>query len=468
MDIMEILSQTFDSQKDAVLKEAEDKLKTAATTMTANKLHGTNGLFSTPGIDRDVVTSMVRPFGIGSVLDIYPSVTEDPRFPVLTGVTNTVGTEPTKACDDAPTAFLKGANLTAKFGMFRRDTNTIDIAKTMLQVNRGDMRDLMLRGKLLGMNGMAPSEIDDANVLDILTKSEMVIAAVNCERKLGVDLWQGTVASGSFPGLDQQIATGQKDADSGVLVPSLDSDIKSFAYDRIGGSGRDIVEYVSAMAWYLKFNAMSMGLDPVKWVIVMRPDLWQELTAIWPLVYNTTRNTVPSGNYVVVDGRANVQDRDAMRRSMSLTINGEDYPVVVDTGIFEHNNINNANLKPGEYASSIYFVPLTIQGNFPVCYREYLDFRAADRDTALLKGNELFWTDNGVYSWAIEQIKWCYKLALRTEQRVVLRTPHLAGKIQHVKYVPLQHLRQPNPSDPYHLNGGVSLRGYTPPTTIWS
>jgi hypothetical protein len=40
---------------------------------------------------------------------------------------------------------------------------------------------------------------------------------------------------------------------------------------------------------------------------------------------------------------------------------------------------------------------------------------------------DFFWTDGGVYSWAIEQIKWCYKLSLKTTQRIVLRSPHLAG-----------------------------------------
>jgi len=468
MDPNDILMSLIEGQN-AVLKEAADKLKTVGNSQTANKLHGINGLFSTPGLERDVITAHVRPHGFAAQLPVMPSVVEDPRFASLTGITATNGTQPSAPCDDAPTAFMKGCNLTARFGILRFDTNTIDISQTFRLVNRGDFKDLVLRGRLLGLTNLQPGGLDESGILDVLTKSEMVIAGISAERELSKQLWQGvTTVAGNFPGLDVQIATGQKDADSGVACPALDSDIKDFAYDLVGGSGRDIVEYLSTLMWYLEYNAMTMGLDPVSFMLVMRPDLWQELTAVWPIAYNTNKaSAVPTGATLFVDGRENVMERDAMRQGMYLDINGKRYPVVVDTGIYEHTNINDANLAAGEYASSIYVVPMTIVGSMPVTYREYLDFRAGDRDSALLRGMQTFWTDDGVYSWAIEDNKWCYKLALRTEQRVVLRTPQLAGKIQKVKYIPLQHLREPYAESPYFKNGGVSLRNYTRGQAVW-
>jgi hypothetical protein len=83
---------------------------------------------------------------------------------------------------------------------------------------------------------------------------------------------------------------------------------------------------------------------------------------------------------------------------------------------------------------------------------------------------QFFWTDNGSYSWALEQIKWCYKLALKTERRIILRTPQLAGRIDNVKYEPLQHLRDSDPSGAYFKDGGVSLRGgmVQTPHAVWS
>jgi hypothetical protein len=455
MDANEIVNGVINS-------EAEDHEKAAGSVMTAGKLHGSNGLFSTPGMERDILTTLIRPYGIGGTLPLIPSTTEDPRFGSITGVAQYAGAEPTNACDDAPAGYMTGATLTAKFGMVRRDTNVIDIAKTLMKVNRGDMTDLVLRGRMLGETGLAPSEVSDENVLNILTKSEMLIAGINAERKLSNDMWQGTVAAKTFPGLDVQIATGQKDADSGVAVPALDSDIRDFALDKIGGTGRDIVEFLSSMMWSLEYNASQMGLDPVSHVIVMNAGLWFELTAVWPIAYNTNRGvTLPTGNTVMLDGRDNVTERDAMRKGMYIDINGKRYPVILDTGIVEKNS-TTAGIAAGSFASSIYILPLTVNGSFPVLYREYLDFRATQRESALLRGNEMFWSDAGVYSWVVEQNKWCYKLALRTEQRIVLRTPHLAGKIMNIKYTPMAHLRDVNPGSPYFVAGGVSIRNFTP------
>lgn len=469
MDPMEILTKFVEGQN-AVLKEVGDQLKTASATMTANKLHGINGLFSTPGLERDVITAHVRPQGIASVLPVVPSNVEDPRFPSLTGITAPVGSQPALPCNDAPTAFIKGCNLTARFGILRFDTNNIDIAQTFRRTNRGEMTDLMLRGRLLGMTNLVPSSLNEGDVLNILTMSEMVTAGILAERELNNQTWQGVVTTtGNFPGLDVQIATGQKDADSGVACPALDSDIKDFGYDLVGGSGRDIVEYLSMLVFYLERNASTMGLDPVQFAIVMRPELWQELTAVWPIVYNTNRvaSLQSARGTVMIDGRQNIMDRDAMRQGLYIDINGKRYDVILDTGIFEYNNINNGNVPVANYASSIYVVPLTITGGWPVLYREYLDYNMGSSNSNLLNNTQTFWTDGGIYTWAIEQMKWCYKLSLRTEQRVVLRTPQLAGKLQHVRYSPLQHLRSDDPSSSYFADGGVSIRGYTRGQSVW-
>ena len=159
-------------------------------------------------------------------------------------------------------------------------------------------------------------------------------------------------------------------------------------------------------------------------------------------------------------------------RATYIDIEGVRYPVITDTGIFEHNSTNNAHLIPGEYASSIYVIPLTIQGGFPVTYMEYLDYRQAQADVNLLRNTEsFFWTDQGFYSWAVEYVKWCYKLSLKTEDRVILRAPQLAGRIDAVKYSPLQHERDVDPASSYFRDGGTSLNTSTlisTPYAVWS
>lgn len=441
--------------------------KALAGNSTYTPLHGPGGIFASAAIERDVISAHVRPFGLASRLPLIPTVFTHPLFPALTGFTDVTGTEPTKACDDAPSGYMKGCNLTARLGMIRRDSREIDLDDVMLKLHRGDHTDLMLRGQVLGLTNLAPT-IAGASVGDILnvvSASEMVNVGVQMERKLNKQLWQGvTTVANEFPGLDVQIATGQKDAETGTLCPALDSDVKDFAYDRVDGTGRDIVEYMSMLEFYVRYNAMTMGLEPVTWLWVMRPELWQELTAIWPCKYNTNRcNTIVTGQgRVVIDGRENITERDNMRNGLYIDVNGNRYDVVLDTGIFEHTNVNNANVPLGNYASSIYFVPLTVMG-MPVTYREYLDYRQAATDYSYTQNRlDVWWTDNGVFSWSIQQQKWCYKFHAKTEQRVVLRAPHLAGKIQRVRYSPLQHLRESDPTSPYFMDGGVSLRANVP------
>lgn len=449
--------------------DEESTTKTPANVHTGMRLHGSSGIF-TGGLEREVITAHVRPYGISSVLPAIPSISEDPRYATITGFTDVVGDEPASACLDAPYGYMKGCNLTARFGMLRRDTNTIEMDKVMLKLNRGDFTDLILKGRLLGLTNLVPGGLSEADVLDVITQAEMVTVGVNTERSLGVQLWQGTRGVGTqFAGLDSQIATGQMDADTSVLCPALDSDVKNFGLAEIDST---IVELVGSMEWYLFNNAETMGLNPVEWVFVMRPELWFELSALWPCAYNTNKcsSAVGSNSQVVLDGRENTRDRDAMRQGMYIDVNGRRYRVITDTGIYEHDSANDANLNPGEFASSIYMVPLTITGNFPVTYREYVDYRKAAPDIALLNNMQtFFWTDGGMFSWALEQVKWCYKLSLKTEQRVILRTPHLAGRIDDIMYIPTQHLRSPYPDNPYFADGGVSIRPMLgEPNAVWA
>lgn len=462
--VVEILAKQTDLMEQLMTKEGY-ATKTPAQFSTYTPLHGSGGIFAVPGLERDIITAHMRPSGISSILRRIPTVYQDPRFGSITGFTATTGSQPDHACDDAPTGYMKGCNLTARFGRIRFDTQTIDMDDVMLKLHRGDFTDLMLRGQLLGMTGLTPSGLDQNQVLNVVTMSEMVIAAVNMERELNRQIWQGvTTVANEFPGLDVQIATGQRDADTNAACTALDSDVKNFGYDNVCGTGRDIVEYLSSLMWYLNDIADSTGVAPVQWVLVMRKNLWHELSGCWPCRYNTYRcSTMDTGAIDAVpsiDAAAMTQVRDAMRQGMYIDIEGVRYPVITDTGIYEQTPADNANILPGQYASSIYVVPLTIQGGFPVTYMEYLDYRQAQADINLLHGTETFWwTDQGFYSWAIEYIKWCYKLSLKTEDRVVLRTPQLAGRIDDILYDPLQHGRDTDPSSSYFHDGGVSLRG---------
>jgi len=457
-----------------VLKEMKGETHekhTATGVMTAQQLHGLGGVFAQLGADPDVLSTYVKPQSVSSILPIFPSVDEDPRYWTLTGFTAPSGSQPTTACQAAPTGYEKGCQLTAYFGLKRFDTQEIEMDKVMLRINRGDFKDLRFVGNpITGGTNLMPGNVTRDNALNVITAMEMLKTGAYMEMDLHKDIWQGTVAAGTFPGLSAQIATGQVDAASNTACASLDSDIKNFAYNDVCGTTLDIVEYLSSMMYFLESLGNDTGLAPVRWVLVMRPQLWFELSACWPCKYMTDRcKTAQVGyNALVVNDSNNVDMRDRLRASKRLPVNGIEYEVVLDTGIFEHNNANNANLAADEFASTIYALPITVNGGFPVTYREYVDYRRAAPDESFLRGRQSwFHTDMGMYSWTYLENRWCYSLALKTEQRVVLRTPQLAGALQNVLYSPLQHLREPDFSSAYHTNGGVSYRQPGTRYSVW-
>lgn len=461
----------------AVADEMHSKANTANFN-TAGLLTQPGGIFTVAGMEPDVITTHIRPMGLGAQLPVFANNIDDPRYGFITGFSATTGSEATNPCDDAPKGYMKGGTLTAAFGRVMRQTETIEIDK-LLHEQRGASTNLRLMGEMLGMGNMNPAGMNQAQLLNLVVHAEMVGVGVQLERKLSTMLWQGTPANNTagggykeFPGLDNQIATGQVDAETNVAMPAADSLIYDFNYNLVEGNTLDIVEYVSYMEFYLRDIAVRTGLAPVTWAITMRPELWFELSAVWPCRYLTHRCDNGAGsNPVVINDNVNVQMRDAMRAGMYIDINGNRYPVVTDDGIFEHTNITNGNVPAGFYASSINFVPLRVRGNFPSTYWEHIDYRGVQAQLAPMGAgarNAPFWTSEGRFLWVYRDNGYCFDLQAKVEPRVVLRTPHLAGKIQNVLYSPLTHLRSSQPDSPYFANGGVSLRSFTPGSAVWA
>jgi len=447
---------------------------------TTNLIHGPGGLFGIAGLEEDIISARIAPRGITGMLSASPSVYTNPEFAYITGIEETAGGEPSGECDTCLSGETGACIQTAQFGRVCRESKELDVDKVMERVNRGEI-DYTLVNSILGSDtswvpGMA---LSNEKLINIATAWAMVEVGVLLQNKLVPMVWQGnpvnSIGNGykEFPGLDILIGTNKVDAHTGVSCNALDSDVKDFNYNSISsvdGSGNfNIVRYLEAMMRYLSHNAERQGLNPVNWAIVMRPETWTELLDVWPTAYFATRNlTLPSGNTNYLDATRIRELYQSMASGMYLDVAGMRVPVVTDDGIYEFDSTNSANVPAGSFASDIYVVPLTYLGRRPATYIEYKDYRGARRDIQELKGKENFWSDDGKFMWAVETKKWCYTISGKIEPRVILRTPQLAGKIEHVLYSPLQHYRSFDSSSQYFYKGGLSMRTPTEFETDWS
>lgn len=442
-------------------------LQTKGVTGTPNAQypHGAGGLFSQAGIDDVVINASLVPRGLESELPVFPTVYTDPITAYITGFESDGSSEPSGVCENCPGGVVETCHQVATFGRICRESQEIEINRVFQMLNRGETTPLRVLGSVLGPGAFVPDSTDTEGWVNLVTQTAMTIVGVEFQRSIIPMVWTGNPANNTagggykeFPGLDIQISTGKVDAVTGVACGALDSDVKDFNYNIVDAANPDIVEYVSMMEFYLRHIADRTGMSPVEWVLVGRPELFFELSAIWPCRYLTHRCTVIDTAHIdtvpQVDSADAIAMRDAMRNGNYLTVNGRNIRFIQDDGIYEENSTTSAELAAGEFASDLYFVPLTARG-MPVTYMEHLDYRKANPDIAMLNNMQNFWsTDQGRFMWNLQQQAWCYVVMGKVEPRVILKTPQIAGRIQNIKYSPLQHLRSPFDDSPYFAKGG--------------
>lgn len=434
--------------------------------------HGPGGIFSTAGIENVVVNAHMVPEDLDGHLPVYPTQYMNPVFPSLTGWSEEEGDEPDGRCESCLGGTIQGCEMTAQFGHLCRGSDEIHITRTNQMINRGETTPLTLLGEVLGPGSISRMPNTPRGWLEVVTRAEMVKIAILLQRKIMRMTWNGNPANNTanggyreFPGLETfQVGTGKMDI-TGVACPALDSLVMNFGCTDLAGLAGvwDLVQTVSTMEWWIRRNANRMKLMPVQWVFAMRPDLWFLLSAIWACRYMSDRCTTASGNEaIVINDDASVKLRDAMRQGMYLIVNGRKYPVIECDGITEEHGDPgrdgyNDCLVSGEYLSSIFFLPLSAR-NMKTLYWEHLDYTKSASEIAMSRSQNDFWTDGGRYLWTMDRIRGCYTMAAEMDLRIILRTPHIAGRIDEIKYSPQLHSRSPFYGDPYFIKGGVHER----------
>jgi len=467
----------------------------SATPRSGGYAHGAYGLMSAPGMSRDVINAMILPqLGLIRRLPSRPSVEDYAFYGILTGQTDESGTfngsNSAGVCGDPPTAgLLKLCKQSYRFGRQAMMTPVIELDRVGRMNNRAEFDDYRLIGGpyQADMPG-APSIPGDGGIQQALNYE---VAKVSYElangwvRKYSPFLYTGNRTNNTgggmileYNGLDGLINTGYRDADTSTVCPAADSFVRSFNSQNVETSPATKSGIVAAVTGFdreMRDRASRMGLDPVHWVLAMPSGLFYQLTEVWPCANSTYRCFSGDSGLSVAQPAVNdalkLQEmRSEMRGDWDnktgqfLWIDGIRREVVLDDTIPE------TALGNGSFNASMYWVPLTVIGGFQATYMEYFNYDTPQGAMAaarlLAPGDSYFTTDGGRYLWHRRPpTGYCVQSQVKTEPRLILRTPQIAARLTNVAYTPWQHTRDWSPSGTnayYFVNGGSTGQGTVP------
>ncbi len=452
--------------------------------------HGAGGLFSQPGQDINIFSAVMLPqMGLLDALPLMPMGSaapddfggyDSPMYTTITGVTKgaveTFSNQPNAVCDPPPTGgLMKNGTLTAPYGWFAECFRALEIGAAGRLFNRGEPTDLRIvnfPGNRNNGESLMPAFGFPGSAVNIEVQRRMYEAFVSFKRLIALLVYTGTpsanMAGGGgkqFMGMETLVNTGNKvDAISGAILTALNSDVKDFGYDLVNGTGRSIVNYLDTVFGFLEFNANRMGLAPVDWAIVMRPELFDELVKVFPVeqyLYALQTMDKFTNGRVMVDASDATNLRSDMLNNLWLPVRGRRRRVILDDGIPEKDVTTNGQLLAGQYASDIYVLPFTVMGGIPVLWMEAFNYNNGNVRAILemVQNKEAVWvSDGGRFLFYTKRTETCIEVCYRVEPRIILRTPYLAGRISNVSYSPLQHYRSAFPDSPYFADGGITYR----------
>ena len=456
---------------------------------------GPGGLFGVRGLSRGIISTHTQITGsLGEVIPMgatgegrMQNNEINPLFPYITGFLRSDQQEKDGVCDDPPEAAnYKTCIQTAQFGRKEFKTRQTEINHIGQRINRGEFWDLQLENSPLvnQMGGLMRGFFGTGLSSNQAVKAGKEMLMRFIEVGVAYQRWfcpqvftgnpQNNAAGGGykeFPGLDLLISKTKVDAITGVACPSLYSDVKDFNYKQVDTSvDPTLIKTLTTMLHILNRKAVQQNLGPVDLRLVMRSDLFYAITEIWACNYLTYRcfsfdtdNIDPVGSFST---EAALQMKNAMRDGSYLMIDNKKYPVIQDDCISEETTADNAGIPIGGYSSDIYIVPFAARGGtLRTLYWEYYDYnKDVIPNVQDMRATQYFWSDNGAFLWAVKPPdNWCIEVISKVEPRLILKTPQLAGRLQNVVYVPLQHTDDPLPSQPYFVNGGNS-QGYPLPS----
>ena len=466
----------------AELLQASSTTKAVSSTPTAGWGHGATGVFSQAGLDQQVFNAMILPhLGIQAKLPIRISQMTDPLYGIMTGVTDSSGSNPTGVCDDFPSAgMMKLCMQTAVFGRYGLETNIYNIDRAGEQTNRGEFLDLQLLGNPQQNGANVPSVLGAGGIsgagaaLNNEVAKTLFEFAASWALKYARLVYTGSpvnnTAGGGYEeyrGFETLVNTGYQDAVSGTACAAADSIVESFGNANVSDADANIVGKIQSYFHRIRHIASRAGLGQVRWEMSMPYGMFYRLSEVWAHYYWTQALnglTFNSSLRMNLDQTSVTNIRDQFRGNLEsrtgqfLLVDGQRIEVTLDDSIPE------TEIAPGVFTSDIYILPMTVLGGTPVTFMEYFSFDSPggsmDMARQLAPGDSYYTSDGGAYLWHKKPpTNFCVKTLAITKPRLIMRTPYIAVRLTDVAWAPeTQHERSPFHGSDYFVNGGSTTQ----------
>lgn len=451
-------------------------LKASSTTNAVIPPHGPNALFNYPGLQPGLVTTAITPRGIEDYLEraghVRRSVETNPLYGILTGQTESSGTEPTAGCqEDVPIpGNLKICRQTWPFGELTMKTRPIQVDRAGELLRRSEPLDLQLLNNPFA-ELPAPTPMTAADMLRSTLAKALVELTFDLRRRHAGLIWTGNPTNTSsntggyqeFNGFERIVNTGYTDAISGVACSAADSYVVDAAQQIIQNNAAATVQRYRDAFRHVRYLAEQVGITEPVFVFVMRYQKFLSLVDIWACAYYTYRcyTAPPSGSTASaqIDATAAMQLRESMLAGNYLLIDGQQVPVVIDDTMTE------LNVGNGNFQSDTYLLPLRSptfgDSDGQITWIEYFNYRGpygmAATINALGPDNEYGVSADGRFAiFYLGGTAFCKQVMVRTRKRVICRAPFLAARLQNERYNVYVHERSWKPGTSFFEDGGVT------------
>lgn len=443
-------------------------------------LHGPNGLFNRRDRENPVFSAMMTPmmgvadaipvFNGGRFLDNNFGGTDAAFDSLITGMTegalDDFANQPTVPCEDGPSGgLMKFCTLVNTYGNYKMSTRELEMDRAGRVADLVDAMAVQVANQfpkgIFALPSETPTMQNAVNNELAMRVWEMVMSF---QRMFAPRVFIGSPANNNgeskdIVGLDIHINSGNKiDATFQTVCTAANSDVKNFGNVVVSAVAANIMSYIEMADLFVTHKARRQGLGTPEYIIAMRPELWFEVSQVIPIQkYLQVLGAINS----ITNARATVSmndvydERNLIRSSMQIPVNGRMIRVVLDDTIVE-TNLGNLGGVP-TYSSTVYGIPLTVLNGVPVTFWEYFNHANLQEQIIQARAAGLTWTtDGGQFRWFSDFSKGCLKLNAKFSPRLRMRTPQVAWRINNVAYAPLQHLDTWNPDSVYHTDGGVT------------